>query len=188
MTRIKKSSFLLEIFSIIFAVLLALALDSWRENLAIQKRAQQALNDIYQEINNMQGISYAIDFNQKALNSIDSLLEHKTSLKEDDRSINFMRHESNDLAWRVALQSGDSRNFDRVVFLDLTYIYEERSRLVEALDYFSEFELKSDPELTVSNYLKHKRKQINRVNWRSRELERKVGEFLLKYPEGLANK
>jgi hypothetical protein len=178
----KKSRLLIiEMFSIVFAVLLALTLDTWQETLKEQRKIEHSLSTIHTEILNMSGISFANDMNKTAMEELNNDISTYDKNTKEPIRIQFVRPENSNLAWVAAKENGTSNEFDREVFLDLAAIYEERSRLVNMLNYYSEFELKFDPNMDPLTYAIHKKRQLHQIIFRSDEVDRKANKFLKKY-------
>lgn len=173
----------LEMFSIVFAVLLALMLDSWQERLKVEKKANRALRDIVLEIRAFQGLKGSLDYNTRQLEILDSLiLRH-----EQGDSVAFYpgiaRPEIRSLTWQTSRETGVTADFERSVFLDITELYVEFERLEKILDYSYEFMLKSDPEMSPHTRAIHKQRQFRGVIFRSEELLRKTSSFFEKYKD-----
>ncbi len=183
MSKLNPKRFLLEIFSIIFAVLLALALDSWRENLNEQKRIDRALQDIFLEVNSFMALEGALSFNNEQLDLLDSMIR----LYEDGATTPFQggvgRPEVKNLAWETSKESGIASGFNRQLSLDLAEVYVEFDRLQQILEYSREFNLKVDPEMSEYTRARHVRRQIQQTIFRCVEVQRKASDFLEQYKD-----
>jgi hypothetical protein len=173
----------LEIFSIVFAVLLALMLDSWQERLKVEKKVDRALRDIVLELKAFQGLEGSLEYNKRQLEILDSLIFRH----EQGDSVVFYpgiaRPEIRSLTWQTSRETGITADFERSIFLDITELYVEFERLEKILDYSYEFMLKSDPNMSPYTRAIHKQRQLRGVIFRSEELLRKTTSFFEKYKD-----
>lgn len=171
----------LEVFSIVFAVLLALMLDAWQEQLKTQKRVNRALQDIMLELRTFRGLEGSLGYNRRQSDILDSLiLKHA----QGDSVVFYpgiARPEIRSLTWQTSRETGITADFERSVFLDITELYVEFERLEKILDYSYEFTLKSDPNMSAYTKAIHKKRQLRGVIFRSEELLRKTTLFFDKY-------
>ncbi len=173
----------LEIFSIVFAVLLALMLDAWRERAKVEQKVQHALEDIASEIKTFADINESIGFNRVQRQALDSMIKRYKSGKTTRFRSGVSRPEVRSLAWMTARENGIAADFGRQVFVDITEIYVEFDRLEKILVYNREFEMKSDPDMASVNKAIMIRRQLDGIIFRSTELRDRSREFLEKYED-----
>lgn len=173
----------LEIFSIVFAVLLALMLDAWRERLKIEQKVQNALEDIASEIQTFTDMSESIGFNSVQMDSLEAMIKRHRAGKEVNFTSGVARPEVRSLAWETSRANGIASDFDRQIFVDITEIYVEFDRLEKILVYNREFIMKSDPDMLPVNKAIHRYRQLDGIVFRSQELQARANEFLEKYKD-----
>ncbi|GEM_PF-4639909 len=173
----------LEIFSIVFAVLLALMLDAWRERIKVEQKVQHALEDIASEIKTFTGMNESIEFNTVQMDSLEAMIKRHRAGKEVQFSSGVARPEVRSLAWETSRTSGIAADFERQIFVDITEIYVEFDRLEKILAYNREFGLKSDPSMPAVDRAIHRYRQLNGMVFRSQELQARANEFLEKYKD-----
>ena len=183
MSRIKLPKLLLEMISIVFAVLLALTLDTWQQDRKEQHKIDKALEDIVLEIRTFSSMETVKRFNEKYLNKIDSFLPALESGEIEFIGTGFGRPEIRSLAWQISKENGVAAGFEREIFLNISEIYVEFDKLLKILDYHDEFELKSDPNMPYLTKVKHTRRHLSKTLSRINDLERKASEFLEKYKD-----
>ncbi|OEK00093.1 hypothetical protein BFP97_00545 [Roseivirga sp. 4D4] len=176
----------LEIFSIVFAVLLALTLDSWKEQRKDQKRIGKALSDISMEIDYFLNIlERGPNTNQQAFDSLNYAIEMYESGKKANFNFGIGRPEMSSLAWQSSKESGITAKFTRSLFLDIAEVYIEYDRLTSVFDLHTEFMLKADPDMSEYTRAKYTVKHLRTVLFRIEDLKRKANEFKEKYKEEL---
>lgn len=173
----------LEVFSIVFAVLLALMLDAWRERIKVEQKVQNALEDIASEIQTFTDMTESIEFNSVQMDSLEAMIKRHRAGKEVTFSSGVARPEVRSLAWETSRASGIASDFDRQIFVDITEIYVEFDRLEKILVYNREFIMKSDPDLLPVNKAIHRYRQLDGIVFRSQELQARANEFLEKYKD-----
>lgn len=173
----------LEMFSIVFAVLLALMLDGWQERLKLEKKIDHALEDIVSEIMTFTDMNESIEFNTKQMSILDSMIKRHRSGEPTDFISRVARPEVRSLAWETSRENGIAADFERQIFVDITEIYVEFDRLEKILAYNREFGMKSDPEMLPVNKAIHRYRQLDGIVFRSEELQARATEFLEKYIE-----
>lgn len=173
----------LEIFSIVFAVLLALMLDAWRERIKVEQKVQHALEDIASEIKTFADIDESIDFNRIQSQALDSMVQRYKSGKTTRFRSGVSRPEVRSLAWMTARENGIAADFERQIFVDITEIYVEFDRLEKILVYNREFAMTSDPDMPSVNKAIMIRRQLDGIIFRSSELRDRAREFLAKYKD-----
>lgn len=174
----------LEMFSIVFAVLLALTLDSWQEQQKEQKKVDKALSDIALEIGSFNSmLEGGIIYNQKAFDS----LSHAVVMHENGETANFNygigRPEIKSLAWQSSKESGITAKFDRDLFLDIAEVYIEYDRLTSVFELHNEFLLKADPDMTEYTRARYTIKHLRTVLFRIQDLQRKATAFQEKHAD-----
>lgn len=173
----------LEMFSIVFAVLLALALDSWQEKSKKTQKLDQALEDIVLELNGFTHLDKAVGYNQQMLDTIRS----KIKQYEDGKKVTFLigmgRPEVKSLAWTTAKSTGLASDFDRDLLLELAEIYSEFDRLENVLDMYAEFNLKYDPDMPKYTWARYVERYVRSAIFRMQELNNKSKAFLEKHKD-----
>lgn len=171
----------LEIFSIVFAVLLALTLDSWQEKTKKDREIKRALTDIMLEIQSYTDFGPAENVNQTLLDSLTINIRRYAQGSAASFTMGFARPEARNLAWTSARENGIASGFDRELFLDLAEIYVEYDRLNYILEFHAEFILKADPDMPEFTKARHVARHLNRSIFRMDELQRKSIDLLKKY-------
>ena len=156
-------------------------LDSWQERLKVEKKVNRALESIVLEVQTFTDMDVSIEYNTKNMNALDSMIRRHRNGESTNFSSGVARPEVRSLAWMTSRENGIAANFDRQVFIDMTEIYVEFDRLEKILAYNREFSLKSDPGMPPVNRAIHKRRQLDRIIFRSQELQARANEFLEKY-------
>ncbi|WP_422359758.1 hypothetical protein [Reichenbachiella sp.] len=115
---------LMEFISVVFAVLLALGLNHWREANNDQKLAERALVNIFLEVYTNQK-----DVAEEQLTYEERLEEVKVYKDSYDQgepmkySLGFNIPLLSDAAWNVANSTGAIKDFDQDILLDLSSLY-----------------------------------------------------------------
>ena len=144
--RIDASDLLLEIISIVLAILLALAVNNWVENRRHQELVNQSLRDIHAELAlNLSQIDEAGPFHRRILHGFNALLT-KNGVSETLRygqigrtfqsssPTGFHLMVPEDTAWTVAASSGAVQYMDHDMRTELTKTYASQ-RLVDQLQH-----------------------------------------------------
>lgn len=173
----------LEVPSIVIAVLLALTLDAWQEANKKEARIQQSLTEIKNEIFSFAGLDLVIDINEKNLAKLTDEIAAYEETGTGTFSDGIARPGLTNLAWVGAKENDIASGFDRRLFSAIAFVYEERDRLQGFLDYASEFDLSADPDMHPYKYARHKRKQLDRIVFRSKEVKRKATDFIEEYKD-----
>lgn len=115
----------LEIFSIVFAVLLALVLNHWREQVLDQKTSDQALTNVLVEIHtNSEELAEEAETFQVIIDTLQAQL-YKIRNGEDAAngfgiSFTLLSHS----AWEMAQVTGAVKNFDLEFLMNVSELYE----------------------------------------------------------------
>ncbi len=168
----------LEIFSIVFAVLLALTLDSWQEQSKQQKKINKALNDIVEEIYTFSTLNGALEYNKSQLDSLNMAIEKHKSGEEANFNFGLGRPEIKSLTWQISKENGITSSFDRTLLLEIAEVYVEYDRLMKTVDYYVDFRLKSDPDISPYTEARYSSRYISSAIFRIGELIRKANDFL----------
>lgn len=167
-------------FSIVFAVLLALTLDSWQEQSKQQKKVNRALEDIAEEIYSFTNLTVALEYNQKQLESLTIAIQKHENGEEVNFNFGLGRPEIKSLAWQTSKENDITSGFDRELFLEIAEVYVEYDRLMQTVDYYVDFKLKSDPDISPYTEARYTRRYIKSAAFRISELIKKAKEFLEK--------
>lgn len=170
-------------FSIVFAVLLALALDSWQENVKKEQVIQKALDDIAMEILSFMRLDLIANHNQVTLDTLRIQIQRHQNGEKTGFSTSFGRPEIKSISWTTARENGIAAGFDRQLFLDIAEVYVEFDRLIDILDYHYEFNLKSDPDMTPYTRARHIARHLESSIFRMGELNKKSIALLGKYKD-----
>lgn len=184
MTKQNNKRYLIEGMMIVFSVMLALALDSWQQQLKTEKAVKLALQEIFLEVSTFVELEPTIDLNTQILASLDSAIyKHRKDPDSFNESIGFARPEKRNLSWLTARENGISVEFEPEIFKDLAEVYIEFERLESILNYNREFGLKSDPNMHRYTSAQHLQKQLSLTIFRSKELMKKSQALLEKYKD-----
>ncbi|MBO3698279.1 hypothetical protein [Roseivirga sp. E12] len=172
----------LEMFSIVFAVLLALTLDSWQEQQKEQKKVDKALSDIAIEVNSFSSmLEGGLIYNQTAFDSLNHAVEMYKKGEVANFNFGIGRPEIKSLAWQSSKESGITAKFDRNLFLDIAEVYIEYDRLMSVFDLHTEFMLNADPDMTEYTRARYTINHLRTVLFRIQDLKRKSTEFQEKH-------
>lgn len=110
---------LIEVFSIVLAVLLALGMNQWREQLANRALAETALTNVALEIRSNQDLLTLLNENNSAVMAAISDTEG-----EDQESVAFVPGlQLQEIAWEALLSTGTSSYVDYQTILTLSETY-----------------------------------------------------------------
>ncbi|MEP5611862.1 MAG: hypothetical protein ABJP45_06405 [Cyclobacteriaceae bacterium] len=173
----------LTILPIVFAVLLALALDAWYENVKQQRLIESTLVDIMLDIQHYAALQVVFDYNQKNLDSLQASIERFEAGEITEFVFGFGRPEINSLAWEMAKENGVAADLGRELYLELATVYLQFDRLENLWNYNYQFKLSYDPDMSQYSLARHYRKQYESIQKRQAELQEKSKEFLEKYKD-----
>ncbi len=171
------------ILPIVFAVLLALALDAWYANMRAEQTVQDTLTDIALDIRNYSGLSGVYDYNAAFLDTLTQQLEQYGRGEQVTFTFGFGRPEINSLAWDMAKDTGIASNFGRELYRDIANVYTEFDRLINLWDYNYQFKLERDPNMDQYTLARHFHRQMIKIQARHQELVDKSTAFLEKYKD-----
>ena len=119
LSKIPLQKLLIEVFSIVVGVLLALAMNEWRENRANRALAQTALANVESEIRSNQELLVRVnEINKSALELIEQVD------REDEETKAFVPGlQLQEIAWTALLSSGVSSHIDYQMLLGLSECY-----------------------------------------------------------------
>lgn len=127
---------LFESFLITMSILVALALDEWREDRQDDEMVQQALSNFVSEIQQNQArIDDAVPFNRGLLNVLRNRFEAKDIGSIDDYVNMVESYAPADLrttAWETALATGSLAKMDYGLVSNLYFTYSKQNRYQEA--------------------------------------------------------
>lgn len=132
---------LVEVVSVVFAVLLALGLNHWREAANDQQLADNALYNIIVEIKkNVRELETEMDDYQVALDSLQAEFDRVENGQEFTKSFGYSHPLLNNAAWNTANSTGAVKDIDPEILMALSeiYIYQEMY-LDNGFSYFKEF-------------------------------------------------
>ncbi|MEO9484977.1 MAG: hypothetical protein ABJG47_16065 [Ekhidna sp.] len=166
---------------IVFAVLLALALEALYANRIRQSEIEVALADIGLDIYSYTQQYEAFDFNQSQLDSLIVNIERYRQGNSANFSFGYARPELSSLAWEMSKSTGLASDFGNELYTDIARVYVEYDRLIGLWDFTYDFMLSYDPSMPSYDLAQHKTRQLRRIQARHAELAEKSTEFLNKY-------
>ncbi len=173
------------IFPIVFAVLLALALDAWYDNWKQQKLIKSALHEISMDIRQYAGMTPVLEFNADWLDSLKNAINQYENGEKVEFTFGFGRPEISSLTWQMARDNGIASGFEREVYRDISRVYIEFDRLQKLWDYNYQFKLSRDPNMDQYTVARHFARQMERIQSRQLQLIEKSQEFIDKHGEKL---
>lgn len=169
------------ILPIVFAVLLALALDAWYDNWKQKKLIKNALTEIVLDIQVYAATGPVLDFNADWLDSLTSSIQRFENGEEIQFPFGFGRPETSSLAWQMAKENGIASGFGRDIYKDISRVYIEYDRLQNLWDYNYQFKLSRDPDMAPYTVARHFVRQMRRIQSRHEQLIEKSKEFIEKH-------
>ncbi len=173
-----------EMFAIVFAVLLALWLEGWREDIELQHRAGEHLERIRAEIiQNSSGLDEAISEHESYIEGLDAALD------ANDVSIvavaDFLQIEGSaigDAAWQSAQMSQSISQMPLEVIGELASIYDTQAYYTDYLNFFFQgyIDLVSDIQAVEQNRVAVQkfRHHLSITNSLAEQLQRRYRRFL----------
>ena len=152
--RRKAPEIAMEFFSVVFAVLLALLLNEWRENRHEAALANKARGDIVRELRaNEKGLREKAAVNQAVLDNLRHLVEGTVPKETRDLDITFHYSLLSSSAWKVAQMTRAIHSLDYRWMARITTVYDlqeicdrQASLLMDRLVALSPEELQSRAE------------------------------------------
>lgn len=186
--KIKNDQFALKkilttILPIVFAVLLALALDAWYDNLKEERVVQTSLADIAADIGIYAGLNGVYALNAASFDTLTNQIKRYEAGEQVNFTFGFGRPEINSLAWQMARETGVAANFGRALYKDIAKVYNEFDRLQGLWNYNYQFKLSRDPNMDDYTLARHYHRQLRLIQARHQELMEKSAEFLEKYKD-----
>ncbi len=169
------------ILPIVFAVLLALALDAWYDNWKQRKLIKNALTEIVLDIQIYANTTSVIEFNAGWLDSLTYTIERFENGENVRFPFGFGRPETSSLAWQMAKENGIASGFGREIYKDISRVYIEYDRLQNLWNYNYQFKLSRDPDMDDYTVARHFARQMERIQSRHEQLIEKSQEFIDKY-------
>lgn len=142
MSRIETfKKILIEVISVVFAVLLALGLNHWREERSDQALAEKALQNIITEIRlNIKNLDEEVEGYQTVY---DTLLARKKMVlagKKMDAEFSYTHPILSSSAWKIANSTGAVKDMDLEIMMDLSDLYTFQEVFQNnGFDYFNSF-------------------------------------------------
>ena len=171
----------LKISPIVFAVLLALALDAWYDIQKTEQRVQVALQEITLDIRTYFDLEGVYKINATNLQTLKKQLAQYEKNGDESFTVAFARPEINAIAWDMAKETGLASHFGRELYKDLAVVFIEFDRLQKIWEYNYQFQLERDPNMGQYTLARHYVRQLETIQLRHRELMDKSGKFLEKY-------
>ena len=173
-------SLLFEIPAILIAVLLALVLSSWRENVNKNEKARIIIAYVTAEIENNYAVIRLVDsLSQSSLNAFNaSILSYETGKSQDIPSA-LVTPTIKNVAWEMARSSEVFSNIAPEVITNMASVYQEQERAAAIIKSLDDFRIKQDPGMSLINSAKYKRNHLRGLIDRYRDLKRRYEEFLL---------
>jgi len=171
MSKLKPSKVILEITSIVFAVLLALGLDAWQERRKDHQAVQAITEDIITEVRqNLRAAQTIFAANTLTADS----LRHKIAAYESgasrDLSSTLLVTDASDIAWRTANTSQVARLLDRDLLFAFERTYKEQALYDALVQNYRAFQVSMDPDMDQLKRVKYRLTYLRRMNARVEEL------------------
>lgn len=171
MSQIKASKVLLEIGSIVFAVLLALALDAWQESRKENQAVHTATTDIIIEVTqNLNAARTVFEANRLTADSLVVKIEAYEAGTSRDLSSTLLVTDVADVAWRTANTSQVARLFNRALLFDIERTYKEQALYDDLVQNYRAFQVNMDPDMVLLKRVKYRLNYLKRMNARVEEL------------------
>lgn len=131
----------LEILSIVFAVLLALGLNHWREERTQQAAADQSLTNILVEVHqNRRSLNDDLDDFRTSLRKLEAAKAEIENGKAKSSGLSFHMPLLSSAAWDIANTTGAVGRFDLALLIELSALYDFQALYyANGTDYFRSF-------------------------------------------------
>lgn len=174
---------LFEVPSILIAVLLALGLTTWKEDRAIQKLTDTAVNQIFSDISRVSGFLYANEINEKAVEELQIRIDSLQIQEEKDLSNRFAIVELNMNSWEsFNSNSNYTTRISFELYSDLKFVMDEYENYARAVKQYRDFKISYNPEMKASTIAKYLLRYQREILFRGSELSRKKIDLQEKYP------
>lgn len=171
------------VLPIVFAVLLALALDAWYENQKRDQLIQSSLSDIVLDIQHYSSLNEIYEYNARFLDTLENEISQYEAGQAVAFTYRFGRPEMNSLAWDMARETGVAADFGRALYKDIARVFLEFDRLISLWDYNYQFKLERDPNMDDFTLARHYYRQMRLIQFRHQELMEKSSAFLEYYKD-----
>jgi hypothetical protein len=173
---------ILETITIVFAVLVALAVDSWKEDMDRQDAVDIALLSITEEIkSNMGGGRVALSYNKEVVKELALKLKRFEEGESKDTSlIGYTLIELTDIAWQATNSTQIASWMKQDWLFELGRIYHEQELMDTLIKDFRSFYFTLDPEINEIKKMKYRYRHLVLMNQRVEELIELYEEFLSK--------
>jgi len=183
-TKDKKTNFkslAFEAAIIIFAVLTALAVDSWKEEMDRQEAVDIALLSITNEIKkNLNGSISALKHNKAIVDELKLKIKLYGEGKSKDLSRgSFSLAELRDIAWIATNNNQVASWIKQETLFEIGRIYHEQELLDTLIKDFRKFHFLLDPEASDIKRIKYRLRHLSMMNRRAEELIEYYQYFLL---------
>lgn len=179
---------LVEVISVVFAVLLALGLNHWREEKANEALAEKALQNIIIEIkSNIENIDSDVEGYEVMYDTLVARKKRIAKGTKTNMSLSYNHPILSSSAWEIANTTGAVKDMDIEVMMDLSDLYTFQEIFQKnGFDYFSAFtSLDAQKEENELAFLDSFIKQIGVLKSWGRGLSIGYREFLLEHEEKL---
>ena len=170
--NINFKSFILETITIVFAVLVALAVDSWKEELDRQDAVDIALVSITEEIKrNLAGSIRTLSYNQNTVKDLALKIKQFREGKSKDLSLGgYVLTEITGVAWQATNSTQVSSWFKPDMLFELGRIYHEQKLYDDLIKRIRSFHFSLDPETPDIKRIKYRYRHLKNMNDRAEEL------------------
>jgi hypothetical protein len=174
-------SLLLEAVTIIFAVLVALAVDSWKEDMDRRHEVSVAMTSIKKEIEaNLQQCTEALSDNTRLVDELNqSIMRYEQGRSEKIR-LGIVVADLIDVAWLTTNNNQVVAWFEQDVLFSIGRVYHEQELYDIQIKHFRDFRLSYNPEMSKITQAKYQRRYLLSMNQRVKELIGKYQEYLKK--------
>ncbi|MBA6338170.1 hypothetical protein H4J57_13275 [Colwellia sp. BRX8-7] len=169
----------LETITIIFAVLVALAVDSWKEDMDRRHEVNVAMASIRKEI--LSNLKQSIEVLSENTRLVDELKQRITLYEQGGSKTIRLRiviGELIDVAWLTTNNNQVVAWFDQAALFNIGGVYHEQELYDVQIKHFRNFRLSYNPAMPIISQAKYQLRYLNSMNARVRELIEKYREYL----------
>lgn len=164
-------SLLLEAITIIFAVLVALAVDSWKEDADRRHEVNMAMASIKKEIeSNLKGCIEVLSENTHMVDELNQSIALYEQGSSKTIRLGIVLAELIDVAWLTTNSNQVVSWFEQDVLFSIGKVYHEQELYDVQIKHFRDFSLSYSPEMSIISKAKYQRRYLNSMNVRVKEL------------------
>jgi tetrahydromethanopterin S-methyltransferase subunit F len=179
---------LVEVISVVFAVLLALGLNHWREEKANEALAEKALQNIIIEIkSNIENIDSDVEEYEVIYDTLVARKKRLTNGTKTNMSLSYNHPILSSSAWKIANTTGAVKDMDIEVMMDLSDLYTFQEIFQKnGFEYFSSFtSLDAQKKENELAFLDSFLKQISILKSWGKSLSNGYRDFIINHEEKL---